>query len=443
MKTVFSSLLVCVVGLSVGQVHGQAQDAANNAVLQDRYIIQAQPGAEPGGIARRHGVAPDFVYTKALNGFAAFVPPGQLAALSNDPQVAAVIPDHIVTAIGKPSGGGGSGNAGQTIPAGVQRIGAATPGYSQTGLGIGVAVVDTGIDLNHADLNGTFTDPISAATIPGLVDLFSAFGGSAMDNNGHGTHVSGIIAARNNTIDVVGVAPQATLYAVKVLDASGSGSDAAVIAGLDAVLNANATPAIKVVNMSLGRAASADDSAMHTAVANLVNAGFTVVVAAGNDCNSEISQQVPAGFAEVIAVSSSSALTGTVASSRFAAYQVKADSASYFTTDGAGVGIAAPGEDQENISKAGFLSSVGILSTKLGGGTTRMSGTSMASPHTAGVVALLYQQANDLTPAGARSKLAVGAQSASTLPYDSPASCYTFDGVREGILSAPGALAAP
>ena len=213
-----------------------------------------------------------------------------------------------------------------------------------------------------------------------------------------------------------------------------------MIAGLNYVAaNANR---IHVVNMSLGRPVSSDDNAMHTAIQNVVAKGITVVVAAGNDCGSEISDQVPAGFPEVIAVASTTAKDGTKNRS---GYGIGADTASYFTTDGAGVAISAPGEDQENVSNGYLISSVGILSTRLGGGTTRMSGTSMASPHTAGVAALLYQQAGgSLSPSLVRSKLTAGASNPlGAAPKDSPTTCYSFDGVREGVLYAPSALAAP
>ena len=395
--------------------------------IPGKYIVLLKAGVSPAAVAARHGVAPDFVYGAAVNGFAGALPPGRLRALQDDPRVEAIVQDNAVYAFAKPSGGGSS--TGQVIPEGVKRIGAAPGSVAFTGVGIGVAVVDTGVDILNADLAP-------------VVDAFSSFGvgASAQDDNGHGTHVAGIIAARNNSLGVVGVAPAAQIYAVKVLDGSGSGSDASVIAGLNYVAaNANR---IHVVNMSLGRPVSSDDNAMHTAIQNVVAKGITVVVAAGNDCGSEISDQVPAGFPEVIAVASTTAKDGTKNRS---GYGIGADTASYFTTDGAGVAISAPGEDQENVSNGYFISSVGILSTRLGGGTTRMSGTSMASPHTAGVAALLYQQAGgSLSPSLVRSKLAAGASNPlGAAPKDSPTTCYSFDGVREGVLYAPSALAAP
>src|SRR6266571_694821 len=395
--------------------------SAQQGPIPGKYIVLLKAGVTPETVTAGHGVAPDFVYRTAVNGFAGAIPPGRLRTLQNDPRVAAIVQDNAVYAFAKPGGGGSS--TGQVIPEGVNRIGAAPGSVAVTGDGIGVAVVDTGVDLLHADLAP-------------VMNAFSSFGGSAQDDNGHGTHVAGIIAAKNNDRDVVGVAPKAQIYAVKVLDASGSGSDASVIYGLDWVAaNANtANPPIRVVNMSLGRPVSSDDSAMHTAIQNVVAKGITVVVAAGNDCGSEISGQVPAGFPEVIAVASTTAKDG--AKNR-AGYLIYADTASYFTTDGLGVAISAPGEDQENVNNGYLLSSVGILSTRLGGGTTRMSGTSMASPHAAGVAALLYQQSGSLSPLQVRSKIVAGASNGGSAPKDSPTTCYSPDGVREGVLSFP------
>jgi subtilisin len=406
--------------------------APAEVVLPDQYIVELKAGENPGGMASIHGVSVSHVYRKVVNGFAGFVPPGRLAALKADPRVLRIVPDRVISAIGKPGGGGGP-TLGQVTPEGVASIGAAPGVLPFTGDGVGVAVVDSGVDFNHTDLK------VSPSG-------HSSFGTSPQDDHGHGTHVAGTIAALNNTNGVVGVAPKATIYAVKVLAANGSGSDAAVIAGLDWVADnaATVTPRIKVVNMSLGRVGTAGDNpTMHDAVKALVAQGISVVVAAGNDAALEVTQQVPSAYPEVIAVASVTATAGKTLS-RTISFTIPAGAASYFTSDGPGVCISAPGEDAENITKAGFIQSVGILSTKLGGGTTRMSGTSMAAPHVAGVVALLAQKTPGITPDTVRVNISgFNASELGFAPLNSPTTSYSFDGVREGVLYAPFALDVP
>ena len=370
-----------------------------------------------------------------------------LTRLQNDPRVAAITidrPVHIHQVQGQAKGGQKGkppkdeppppSESAQLVPAGVQRIGAAPP-HNPSGNGVGVAVVDTGIDFGHPDLM-----PLGNAS-------FSAFGGSCQDDNGHGTHVTGTIAARNNDIDVVGVAPDARAYCVKVLDAAGSGSDATVIAGLDWVVNnaASVNPPIRVVNMSLGRPGTLGDSVLHDAVTALYDSGISVVVSAGNDPSKEVSQQVPATYPEVMAIASTTAQDGGNKKCRYFSGIIAADTASYFTTDGAfdvitgiGVTVSAPGATQENVSRSCRAQSVGILSTQLDGGTTQLSGTSMSAPHVAGVVALLYEQNPALTPELARDTIRSTSDQFGVVPLDSPTNGYSFDDEREGVVSASG-----
>jgi len=202
------------------------QGTAGVALAQgsDNYIVRFREGtsaAARAAVVRGAGAVLGVNFGR-VNAAAVRVPnENALAALRNNPSVQAVIPNRPVFAFqngkGKP-GGGGSGPT-QVVPAGVARVGA--PTIDSNGLGVGVAILDTGVDLAHPDLAGT-------------VNALNAFGGpSCQDDQGHGTHVAGIIAAQDNTADVIGVAPKATIYCVKVLDSAGSGSDATVMSGLE------------------------------------------------------------------------------------------------------------------------------------------------------------------------------------------------------------------
>ena len=346
----------------------------------------------------------------------------------------------------------------QVVPAGVERIGAAPGVMTWTGAGVGVAIVDTGLDFSHPDLG-------LAPEVQG-VNSFNAFGGSCGPVHGHGTHVGGIVAARNNTVGVVGVAPEATLYCVNVFQPDPiyevTATDESLIAGLEWVAaHANqVNPPIRVVNMSLGRERTPQDTPdhpMHLIVKALYDSGISVVVSAGNDPLREVSQEIPASYPEVMAVASTTAVDGLNGYDDLflpctGEQNILADTASYFTTDGrfvggTGVTASAPGETREDIySYLGscYLEPIGILSTWPGSETIELYGTSMAAPHVAGVVALMWQKelslGLSLAPENARTRLRNSVDRFGTAPLDSPLLEYTYDGEKEGVVWAPAAV---
>lgn len=217
-----------------------------------------------------------------------------------------------------------------------------------TGKGVKVAVIDTGA-ATHSDLSITGgTNVISGATTT-----------SFSDDNGHGTHVAGIIGAKGINGGVKGVAPDASIYAVKALDSSGSGYTSDIISGIDWAIENK----MDIVSMSLG--SSQSDTSLQNAVDTAYNSGILVVAAAGNDGNADgtgTNVEYPANYSSVIAV-------GAVDSTNTRAY---------FSSTGSKVEVSAPG--------------VNITSTYLNGSYAQMSGTSMATPFVAGDLALLKQK---------------------------------------------------
>jgi subtilisin len=237
----------------------------------------------------------------------------------------------------------------QTLEWGVNRIDADLAWASSKGTAAKVAVIDTGIDKTHPDLVANIKGGINFVKSKRSVDPTNW-----NDDNGHGTHVAGIIAAADNSVGVIGVAPQANLYAVKVLNSKGSGYLSDVISGI----NWAAANDMDVINMSLG--SNSDSPSLHDAVDNAFASGVVVVAAAGNDGSSV---DYPAAYSSVVAVGATDS-TNTIAS---------------WSSNGPEVELSAPG--------------VNIRSTWKGGGYNTISGTSMASPHVAGTAALVLKTA--------------------------------------------------
>jgi subtilisin family serine protease len=258
----------------------------------------------------------------------------------------------------------------QTTPWGVLKIGADAAWGSTTGGGVKVAVIDTGVSRSHPDL---------AANLDPLCANFTTER-DCNDNNGHGSHVAGTIAAVNNSIQVVGVAHGARLYACKALNRGGSGYFSWIIGCIDwARLNG-----MHVINMSLG--ASSGTASLEAACDAADAAGTLVVAAAGNEGPGMTSY--PAAYGSVVSV-------GATDSS---------DAVAYFSNTNSDVEWSAPG--------------VAILSTWKGSGTNTISGTSMASPHAAGTAALVKAANPALTNGCVRSLVSATAVDLGTPGHD-------------------------
>lgn len=312
-----------------------------------------------------HSFIRNQTFHHALKGFAAHLSKDDVAKLQSDANVESVVLDQPVSIMAPVKT-----LSVQTLPTGVNRIDAENK--TNKGAGVQVAVIDTGIDYTHPDL---------AANVVGGKNCSTGF--SYKDGNGHGTHVAGTIAALNNSQGVVGVAPSAKLWAVRVLDNNGSGSWSSVICGLDFVTSKAPKNGgkITVANMSLGGTGTSDNNCgntnndpLHKAICRARDAGVTIVVAAGNSA-ANAATSVPAAYDDaVITVSaladSDGASGGTGAATSYGAD----DTFATFSNYGSVVDIGAPG--------------VNIYSTWKGGGYATISGTSMATPHVTGAAAL-------------------------------------------------------
>lgn len=388
LKLVLAVLLgtVLAIGLS-----GPTLAATTDNNGPERYIVLFDTGvneAAKANLEQKFSAVVGKDIALLGNANLVWIPPRAVEAFSNRAEVVRLEEDVVVYALakpenpGKPPKGEPQPQPVEELPWGVDRIDADLVWNSDTGSGVKVAVIDTGIDGNHLDL---------AANLAGGVNFVASGKGAPWariadptrwdDDNGHGTHVAGTIAGVDNEIGVLGVAPGASLYAVKVLDKTGSGYLSDVISGIEWAINNN----MDVINMSLG--SSSDVQALHDASDAAFAAGIVVVAAAGNDYGGPVIY--PAAYGSVIAVSatdSSNSLAG-------------------FSSVGAEVELAAPG--------------VGILSTWNDGYYNTISGTSMAAPHVTGTVALVLSVNPNLTPVEVRTILHDTAEDLGTSGQDS------------------------
>ncbi len=282
-------------------------------------------------------------YGKAVRGFAANLTEEQVVSLQRDDRIAYLEQDQTVSVtMGGPPGGGGGGDTGQSVPWGITRVGGPV-NYSGSGR---AWIIDSGIDLDHPDLN---VDVANSETFLG--------GNSTPDDqNGHGTHVAGTVAAVDNSIGVIGVAAGAPVVAVRVLDRRGSGSTSGVIAGVDYV--AGKAGSNDAANMSLGGGVS---TTLDNAVIAAANS-CPFALAAGNESDNALNHSPARAGLNNNKVHTVSAMNSS-------------DNFASFSNYGSPVDYCAPG--------------VGVNSLdKNGGYGNGWNGTSMASPHVCGILLL-------------------------------------------------------
>ena len=343
--------------LTVGSAFAQAPESppshpfAQSSPVADRYIVVfkkdvGNPAAEAANHVRGPGAQLHHVYSAALKGFAATLPAAALAGIQNNPNVDYIEQDQTVSLV----------QVENQATWGLDRIDQADQPldtlyhYNAVGSGVNAFIIDTGIRPDHVEFSGRLSTGFTAI----------ADGRGTTDCNGHGTHVAGTVGGT-----IWGVAKQVALTPVRVLDCRGSGTWSGVIAGIDWVANTTARPA--VANMSLGGGKS---TSVNDAVAGAVAKGVTMVVAAGNS-SADACNYSPASAPEAVTVGATTS----------------GDARASYSNYGACVDIFAPGSSITSAWNTGSSA------------TNTISGTSMASPHVAGVAALVSQANPTASPA--------------------------------------------
>jgi subtilisin len=353
-------------------------------VIPDQYIVVLNDDAlnlrdilsEVAKKVNIEGTEILHIYEDVLNGFAISVPNERvIKVLEQSPFVDYIEKDKTVKTFA------------QTLPSGVNRIDGDLS-FTKSGNGGGaintdIAILDSGIHTSHSDLNIYHQKSFVSGT------------SSGNDDNGHGTHVAGIAAAKDNSIGVVGIAPGAKLWAIKVLDRNGSGALSTVIKGIDYIRQYASQ--IEVANLSLG--CECKSSAFDTAINNAVKSGITFVVASGNS-GKDASTFSPANNPNVISVSATGDSDGKCGGSGPSTGFGRDDTLASFSNYGAVVDIAAPGTK--------------IYSTYKGNSYATMSGSSMASPHVAGAAALYEASHPGASPSEVRNALLSNGSTSST-----------------------------
>lgn len=319
---------------------GLSAASSNAPSVAGRFIITLRERTNPSAVAREHGIRPDYVYTHVLNGFAGAMSDAARQGLLRDNRVVRVEPDGIATIVGTQTGATwGLDRVDQrTLPL------STTYSYTSTGSSVTAYIIDTGIRFGHAEFGGRAATGFDAVTT----------NGTAADCNGHGTHVAGTVGGAR-----YGVAKAVKLIAVRVLDCGGSGTWSGVIAGMDWVTANHSGPS--VANMSLGGGAN---SSVDDAVRRMIGSGVATAIAAGNGNRGGRAQDAcnysPARVSQAMTIGATD----------------KTDTKTSWSNYGSCVDWFAPGL---GITSAWYTSN---------DATNTISGTSMATPHTAGVAAL-------------------------------------------------------
>ncbi len=317
--------------LSFAMIFSSFASAAPEKSQVNDYLIGFKDRVNQNIVKKQGGkVLHEYKYMEVVH---AKLPDRAVQALANNPNIAYVEEDYKAYAIG------------QTVPWGITHINADdVQATGNTGSGAKVAILDTGIDASHEDLS-----------VAGGASFIDTEPDPYNDGNSHGTHVAGTVAGLNNTLGILGVAPSASLYAVKVLDSSGSGTYSGIIKGIEWAVSNN----MDVISMSLG--GSRGSTSLQQAVDNAYNSGVLVVAAAGNDGAKGKRNTIgyPAKYASAMAV-------GAVDNS---------NNRASFSSVGDELEIMAPG--------------VNVLSSVPGNAYDTYNGTSMATPHVSGAAALI------------------------------------------------------